>query len=118
MMKKLGCLFIWDFVGAAAFFFAGRADLNLIAGLVTGVLTMFINYGLLKVVINNIASVRNNAFGVILAMLLYAVRLLIFVATIYLCVRISTLCAVGYAVSVIGFALTLVITNLRGDEND
>lgn len=118
MTKKMGYLLLWDILAAAVVFLLGKGESSFITGLITGALTICLNYILLSAVINNLVAAGKGTYRIILAMLLHTIRLLIFASTIYLCVKISILCAVGYTVSVIGFALTLVITNIRGDEND
>ena len=118
MMKKVGFLLAWDLSAFCIFLALGKDGTDTAAGLIIGSLSIGLNYRLLSVVISNLVSAGKGTYKIISAMLLHMARLLIFALTIYICVKISVLCAVGYTVSVIGFALMLVITNIRGDEND
>lgn len=113
-MKMLKYLIAWDLAaGIIVSLFLG-VQMSFFVGLIIGALTICLNFRLLKCVIDNITQ-TGSIIRTILAMFLYVFRLLIFLGTIYACVKISFYCAAGYSVSVIGFSLVIVITNLRGD---
>lgn len=114
----LKTLFIWDALAVSLVFLLKGIEMDFLSGILIGTITICFNFRILKVVINSISVTGQKTYMIIIAMLLHAARFLIFLLTIYISVKISFLCAVGYGVSVIGFTLAIVITNLRGDEND
>ena len=113
-VEILKYLIVWDLAAGIIFSVVKSPEMDFIAGLVIGTLTLILNYRLLRWVIDNLTRMRS-IIRTISAMSLYIFRMLIFLVTIYVSVKISFCCALGYSISVIGFSLIIVITNLRGD---
>ena len=113
-MNMLKYLMLWDLAAGLIVSLITGIRISFFVGLIVGALTACLNFRLLKCVIENITQ-RQSVIRTILAMFLHVFRLLIFLGTVYACVKISFYCATGYSISIIGFVLAIVITNLRGD---